>query len=518
MTSATFSRTAFSILLAWTSCAASVGAADSNAYTTKSSTSTNLTARNYLRSARQTSFTLIVEEDQKECDPIDLTAAEQASILIPSIEEESPKISVIPKAKPWYYTEPRSKKQTNTRSVSSVTEASTQSATEISKTSTDVSNVQSSAGLSKVPDSLETANDPTAAELINASSVGKVAKTTLETVRRNTVPSDVVPARSDLASSHVENSRSPIFDRYFGKLTSSSAETLFGKSTLSSTLENASDLLIVDSDEQTAPETDNGQGEIAADSQVESGTKFPIRMLSSHTTKSAVIGDTVEAVLDADIRIGSNVVAPKGSKVIGRVSSCEHSRKFLASLTPSRKARMSASIGIQFDTIVTPAGARLPITAKPATEARIIDNRSTGRILGVNDDGSIAPPLSSQVKAQALAIGIRAGASAAGPVSFGAVPVGFAIMGAVKPSLFLLRPVGTNEPHRRLKGFGLGFLNGLPGGFVVADCIVRGGEVNVLPGDRMQAQFNQVFTGNEKSSEEVALELNKKEVRGNVIR
>jgi hypothetical protein len=257
---------------------------------------------------------------------------------------------------------------------------------------------------------------------------------------------------------------------------------------------------------------------ISADREFSIGTKFPIQILSAHFSKSAVSGDPVEAALGADINLGGQLIAPKGSKVVGHVTTCEHSSKFARSINTTRKLRMSASVGLQFDAIVTPTGLRIAINARPSQQARFVENKNTGRILGVTSEGNIAPPMSSQVKAQAFTMVVRAGASAAGPMSFGAVPVAFGILGAIAPSMFLLRPVGANERHRRLKGFGLGLLNGVPGGFVVADCFVNGGEVSVLPGDQLMAEFRQPFSGIESTvSATVAIEP-RREVHGQVLR
>jgi hypothetical protein len=301
----------------------------------------------------------------------------------------------------------------------------------------------------------------------------------------------------------------------------SAAEVQLDQATIgtSTPLEVAAGPVVIDNDTDDVSAASPAESlPISAEREFSIGTKFPIQILSAHFSKSAVSGDPVEAALGADINLGGQLVAPKGSKVVGQVTTCEHSSKFAKSLNSKRKLRMSASVGLQFDTIVTPTGLRIPINARPSQQARFVENKSTGRILGVTSEGNIAPPMSSQVKAQAFTMAIRAGASAAGPMSFGAVPVAFGIMGAIAPSIFLLRPVGANERHRRLKGFGLGLLNGVPGGFVVADCFVNGGEVAVLPGDQLMAEFRQPFSGIESTvSETVAIEP-AKEVHGQVLR
>jgi len=277
---------------------------------------------------------------------------------------------------------------------------------------------------------------------------------------------------------------------------------------------DAKPLAVVDND--AGSQASEGAQAIASDTVIGAGTKIPIQMLSAHYSKSAQSGDLVEARLCADIVLKGTMLAPKGSKIIGHVDSCERPNRFIKSLNMHRKMRMGASVGLQFDTIVTPVGTRISFNAKPAAQSHFIENKSTGRVLSISASGNITPPTSSQLKSQAITFALRTGASAAGPISFGAVPVGFGLMGAFAPSMFMLRPVGSNEPHRRLKGFGLGVLNGLPGGFVVADCFVKGGEVSLLPGDRMMAELKMPIGVDAVLSEQVSVEPHK-DVHGNLV-
>ena len=50
-------------------------------------------------------------------------------------------------------------------------------------------------------------------------------------------------------------------------------------------------------------------------------------------------------------------------------------------------------------------------------------------------------------------------------------------------------------PHRRIKGFTLGLISGMPGGGLVCDAIVRGPEAAIEPGDIFQAELKQQFSG-----------------------
>lgn len=234
---------------------------------------------------------------------------------------------------------------------------------------------------------------------------------------------------------------------------------------------------------------------------ISAGARFPVYIVTSHTSKTARVGDAVEGRLHTDLKIGGRVVATKGSSVVGHVSTVHKARKMLAAeLAPKRWMRPHGALAITFDEIITDRGEHLPLVAMPAQHAKVIKNVHEGRILGVNHKGEIAAPLSTQLKHQALHIAIRAGASAGGVFSFGIVPVAYATLGAINPSFAFMHHVGKNVRHRRLKGFALGLVSGLPGGFLIADSIIKGPEAVVRPGDVFHAEFKQDFTGEAATS------------------
>jgi len=250
---------------------------------------------------------------------------------------------------------------------------------------------------------------------------------------------------------------------------------------------------------------------------IDAGGRFPVTVVTSHTSKTAKVGDPVEARLKVDIKIGGRLIAPKGAKVIGHIATCEKARKMIqAEFSTKRWMRPSGSLGVQFDEILTASGDHIPLVATPARQPRIVKNMAEGRVLGVNHKGEIVSPLSSQVKSQAAHLGIRAAASAAGPFSFGIVPVAYGVAGAISPSFAFMHPVGKNVRHRRLKGFGLGVVSGLPGGFLVADSIIRGDEAIIKPGDEFLAEFKQKFTG-EASTDAQLMPNAKVKVHGEVM-
>lgn len=165
--------------------------------------------------------------------------------------------------------------------------------------------------------------------------------------------------------------------------------------------------------------------------------------------------------------------------------------------------KANGAIGIQFDEIISQSGEHLPLVAKPARQPRIVVNKYEGRVMGVNLQGEVAPPLSTQLKGQAAHLAIRAGCAAAGVFSMGAVPLAYGVVGAINPSFAFLKPVGLNVRHRRLKGFAMGVCQGLPGGFLVSDMIIRGPEAIVRPGDIFLVEFKQSFTGEPATAAEL---------------
>ncbi len=251
---------------------------------------------------------------------------------------------------------------------------------------------------------------------------------------------------------------------------------------------------------------------------ITSGARFSVSVLSSHNSHTAKVNDAVEARLKNDLVVGGKVVAKAGSKVVGRVSSAEPARRILhAELSAKRWMRANGAIGLNFYEIVTDAGEHLPLSAAPARQARVVKNVNEGRVLGVNHNGELAAPLSTQLKHQAAHLAIRGAASAGGVFSFGIVPVAYACVGAANPSFAFMHPVGKNVRHRRLKGFGMGLIAGLPGGFLIADSIIKGQEAVVKPGDEFLAEFKQDFTG-EPETDASIMSSGQGKVHGQVLK
>jgi hypothetical protein len=286
--------------------------------------------------------------------------------------------------------------------------------------------------------------------------------------------------------------------------------------------------IILDSSdvEQKVQEEEKGatsQPAVSDKAPLKAGSHLPITIDSHITSKTAHVGDVVTARLSNDLSLGGRLVAPKGSLVQGHVCSVQPGRKVLkAELSRHRWMKSAGELGIQFDEIVTDQDHQhFQLAAVPARQARFVKDMDEGRVLGINDKGEIVSPLSAQVKSQCIHWGVHiavsAGGAAAGPIGMGAVPVAFGCIGAISPSFAYMHPVGRNVPHRRLKGFALGFISGAPGGGFIVDAIVRGPEAIIEPGDVFEVELKQEFTGEPvvvAQTEEVAAS---KTVQGEVL-
>jgi hypothetical protein len=152
-------------------------------------------------------------------------------------------------------------------------------------------------------------------------------------------------------------------------------------------------------------------------------------------------------------------------------------------------------LGLTFDEVVNEHGEHIPLVAAPAKSSLIVRNKGEGRLLGVNHQGQITGPWSQQIRYEALRVGINAALTPAGVFSFGALPATLGVIGAVNPSFAFMKPVGQNVRHRRIKGFAFGFVDGLPGGFLVQDTVIKGQEAIIKPGDEFLCEFQEEFTG-----------------------
>ena len=257
--------------------------------------------------------------------------------------------------------------------------------------------------------------------------------------------------------------------------------------------------IVVDNDEAEEVEETIKYEEMATDeggTKAKIGARFPVVITSQISSKTALKGETIQARLKYDLKIGDRVVAKKGAVVNGHINYSLKARTILHSLvSPERWYRNSGCIGLAFDEIINEKGEHLPLSAAPSRQARIVKNKAEGRELGVNHNGQVTGPWAQQLRYKAVRIGLNFAMAPAGVFSFGAMPVALGVLGAANPSFAFSRPVGLNVRHRRLKGFAWGFLSGIPGSWLIEDTTVKGQEAIIKPGDEFYCELVQEFTG-----------------------
>lgn len=258
-------------------------------------------------------------------------------------------------------------------------------------------------------------------------------------------------------------------------------------------------VIVIDNDEVVEMEETIAYEELPTDegkTRIKTGAQFPVMLSSQISSESAKEGDIVQGRLKYDLKIGNKLVAKKGDLVRGRVSYRMKARSVMHSLvSPHRWYRNSGVLGLTFDEIITGKGEHIALNAKPARKGNIIKNKAEGRLLGVNHNGEITGPWAQQLRWKAVRVGLNFAMAPAGVFTFGAMPVALGVMGAVNPSFAFMKPVGTNVPHRRIKGFFWGALSGVPGSWIIEDTVTKGQPCILKPGDEFLVELQQEFTG-----------------------
>jgi hypothetical protein len=250
---------------------------------------------------------------------------------------------------------------------------------------------------------------------------------------------------------------------------------------------------------------------------VKAGARFPIVVTSEITSRTAKVGDPVQARLKYDLKIGDRLVAAKGSVVRGHLNYALKARTPLHALwSKERWYKNSGCLGVAFDEIINEKNEHIPLVAEPAKTALYVKNKGEGRVLGINHRGQIAGPWSQQLQYKAVRVGMNFAMAPLGAMSFGAMPVALGVMGAINPSFAFMKPVGLNVRHRRLKGFAWGFLSGVPGSWLIEDTTCKGQEAVIKPGDEFLAELRQEFTGEPATDAEMLGGADGK-VRGEVV-
>lgn len=296
--------------------------------------------------------------------------------------------------------------------------------------------------------------------------------------------------------------------------------TLFSSIEQRANLAAEEEPIIVDNDEMVEVKatiiykdlpTDNGKTKILT------GAQFPVVVCSQINSKTAREGDPFEARLKYDLKIGDRLIAKKGSMVNGHINYVLKARCTMrATLSTERWYKNSGCLGVSFDEVINENGEHLPLVAIPAQTARIVQNKGEGRVLGVNHEGQVVGPWSQQLRYKAIRVGLNLALAPAGVFSFGAMPVALGLIGAANPSFAFTKPVGLNVRHRRLKGFAVGFLSGVPGSWIIEDCVIKGQESIIKPGDEFLVEFKEEFTG-EPATDATIIAGAKTKVHGQVV-
>lgn len=106
------------------------------------------------------------------------------------------------------------------------------------------------------------------------------------------------------------------------------------------------------------------------------GTTLELQMANDVTTQSAAAGDMFSAYLINDIPQGS-VILPRGTVIRGNVEK----------VTPAKRLHRAAILKLNFDHIVAPNGAQLPI--KAGLSGNYVFDSTGGIVGGVNYGGKV---------------------------------------------------------------------------------------------------------------------------------
>jgi hypothetical protein len=215
-----------------------------------------------------------------------------------------------------------------------------------------------------------------------------------------------------------------------------------------------------------------------------------VELTSRISSKTAKVGDLVEAKLSQDFRFGNQLIAPKNSVVRGHIDTTQSARTLTRSvLSTERTLKSKGLLAIQFDEIIdTSAKRRWPVTAKPSPRQRYAGEAkgSSQRVIEVDKDGQIVKAeaeLTGGLKNAATATKIATMIPLPGTILFNSLAPAIAMgaVGAASPSVAYDKPV--DEDTGSAKGAAYGFFSNLPGAFIVKSVVEKGSEINLLPGD-----------------------------------
>jgi len=103
----------------------------------------------------------------------------------------------------------------------------------------------------------------------------------------------------------------------------------------------------------SAPATPAQQPQMGAPPQSAEAAVIPVQLAKSLDARKLKQGDPVEARITADLRAGDGTVIPRGSKVMGHVTTA----------TARAKGDSQSQLGLSFDQIAVKSGKELPLKA-----------------------------------------------------------------------------------------------------------------------------------------------------------
>ncbi len=225
---------------------------------------------------------------------------------------------------------------------------------------------------------------------------------------------------------------------------------------------------------------------------LKAGSIFPVSLLTGLDSRTAKLGQPVEAMLLEDIVIDGKNIAPKGSHLKGWVDSIHKPRNVLESkVTPSNWLNANGAISIHFASIESTGVSKHPlhldIDAQPAPGTPVRGPQDEHELC-VHNDGCISVKWSG-IKYSAAGLAIGAVSWATGPYRLITGPVISGTAGAIKPEYALDKPVLKEDALTRTKGGLVGAVKGLPGGFLITGVANHGGYISVPPGVQLEIRL-----------------------------
>lgn len=217
----------------------------------------------------------------------------------------------------------------------------------------------------------------------------------------------------------------------------------------------------------------------------------PIVLTKCIDSKTAQIGDRVEAFLKEDLKLGGRIYVNKGAMVYGHIASYTSPRTLSQSLGSDRRFNSRAALSIQFDEIVDNSGRAVSIEGLLSEQSTFVPNGNQAtREIKVDNTGQVikAEPILSPTRRNIYTAGR---ALTVVPLPGGlmlnvlGVPAAMGIAGGADPNFAYNKPVDPSMQHKHLKGMMYAFVTNLPGAFFVQAIVEKGDEIELNSGDEL---------------------------------